>query len=287
MSDVVYRTTDLTRWGTGQGSNLTPPQVDINFWILASAIMALQDHSLTNQNLIDYFSVNGDQLYITMANHEVFGPYTLPVAQWNFTGPWAPDTVYAVMDLFTIDGSLYLVIYPNTSGGSFDETANDGHGHNFYALVLAQPEDELPNGGEVGQVLTVIDSGSPHGTPLVAWEFITRNLGVYIEGVPEPSELILQYVSPETMVLPAGLVNSQAYHATAPSTEQVYTLERNHVTIGTVTFDALSPGSVTFAFGSPVTFNPGDVFSLIAPPHPDPHMVDISFTFVAQVAQAT
>ena len=287
MSDITYRTNDFTRWGAGQGSDLSAAQIDINFWILDSAVLALQDHALTNQNIIDYFSVSGDQLYITMTDHAVFGPYTLPVAQWAFTGAWQADYPYSVMDLFTIDGALYLVIYANTSGSFFDANANDGHGHNYYALVLAQPENVLPLGGEIGQVLTVVDPGSPHGYPITAWEFITRNLAMFVEGYPGDSEVVLQYVCPETMVFPAGLVNSQAYHATAPTTEQVYTLEKNGSSIGTVTFDASSPAGIAFSFGIAVTFSPGDVFTLVAPASPDPHMTNISFTFVASVAQAT
>lgn len=29
---TVYRTDDNARWGAGKGSNLTPAEVDLNFW---------------------------------------------------------------------------------------------------------------------------------------------------------------------------------------------------------------------------------------------------------------
>ena len=39
---ITYRTTDFTKWGAGQGANLTNVQVDDNFWFLYELIVALR-----------------------------------------------------------------------------------------------------------------------------------------------------------------------------------------------------------------------------------------------------
>jgi hypothetical protein len=286
MTGLVFRTNDYTRWGTGQGSNLSAAQVDVNFWILYSALTSLQDHALTNENQIDYFSVVGNQLYVTMMNHEVFGPYLLPVAAWNFRGPWTPLTPYSVMDVITHDGAVYLVIFAHTSFGAFIPGANDGAGHNFYGLLLEQPQDELPYDGLAGQVLTVLDAGSPTGTPVTAWENPTRVLALFVVGAPQPSELLLQYVSPEQLTFLVSLVGSAAYCETDPTVEQEYLLYQNTVFVGSINFSPSPPGSVTFYMPSQIVLAPGDVLTLNAPVHPDIHMTNISFSLVGLVGTA-
>jgi hypothetical protein len=63
---------------------------------------------------------------------------TIPAATfaWNPKGEWQPSTVYAVNDVVSYFGSLYLVIFAHTSQSTFDPSANDGLGHNYYALIL-------------------------------------------------------------------------------------------------------------------------------------------------------
>jgi hypothetical protein len=275
---IIYRTPGV--WGGGQGSNLTAAQVDENFFDLFSAITALQDHSLTSENQIDYFATAGNQLYVHMMNHEVFGPYTLPTAQWNFRGPWTALTTYNFMDVFTANGAVYLVIFPPTgtpytSASTFSANANDGSGHNYYGLLLAQPEDELPTGGTVGQVLAMA-TGSPYNTE---WSSLTRVFGLFVAGTPLSDELLLQYIIPEEMTFPSGLTGSEAYCGTEPTTDQVFNLYQNGVAIGSITFSP-SP-STNFTLTAAVTFNPGDKLTLVAPSSVDPHMANISITLVA------
>jgi hypothetical protein len=37
---TVYRTDDVARWGAGKGSNLTPAEVDVNFWGIIQRLRA-------------------------------------------------------------------------------------------------------------------------------------------------------------------------------------------------------------------------------------------------------
>jgi hypothetical protein len=147
----TYRTDDGTRWGIGKGSNLTPAEVDINFWDVIQRLIALE--ALPDAAAgIDHFEISGTSLYVHMTDTTVLGPYPLPVATFLARGEWAAATAYAVMDTFTINGGLYVVTWPHTSAATFDAGANDGAGHNYYVLMIQTPGNAFPTGGAVGQV---------------------------------------------------------------------------------------------------------------------------------------
>jgi len=148
----TYRTNDVTRWGTGKGSDLAPAEVDINFWDLIQR-MATQEARPDPGPTIDHFSTSGALFYVHMSDGSVLGPYTLPVATFNDRGEWLPETAYAVMDTFTINGGLYVVLFDHTSDTSFDPGANDGAGHDYYSLMVQTPGSPIPVGGAVGQVV--------------------------------------------------------------------------------------------------------------------------------------
>lgn len=148
----TYRTTDLTRWGSGKGSRLTSTEADINFWDVWQAIVALQSSS--GGARIDYFEVSGTQFYVHMTDHSILGPYDLPVATFDDKGDWAPNTSFAKLDVVHENGSVYWVQVPHTSAATFDAGATDGSGHDLYVLLVGAPGNALPTGGAVGQRLT-------------------------------------------------------------------------------------------------------------------------------------
>jgi hypothetical protein len=149
---TIYRT--IGAWGAGKGSDLTAAEVDNNFWDAIQRIIALETVTSMIGAEIDYFSVVGDQLTVHMTDHSLRGPYTIPTADYTFRGTWQASTAYSKLDIVTINGNVYLVIYPHTSDTSFDAGANDGAGHDYYGLLLTNPGNSLPTGGAVGQVLT-------------------------------------------------------------------------------------------------------------------------------------
>lgn len=155
----TYRTTDLTKWGTGKGSRLTPTEVDINFWDVIQRLVTLE--ALPDPSAgIDHFSVTGSDFYVHMTDATVLGPYVLPVATFTDKGTWAPLTAYDDLDTFVINGGIYLVLFPHTSAASFDAGANDGSGHDYYKLMIQTPGNALPTGGAPGQVVkktTIVD----------------------------------------------------------------------------------------------------------------------------------
>lgn len=279
MTDIIYRTSGA--WGAGLGTDLTAAQVDMNFWILWSLIVSLQN---AEPITISYFTVTGNQMWITMTDHYVFGPFTIPTAVWNFTGRWQPDNQYNINDVFTVDGAVYLVIYPQAnSGSSFYALANDGLGHNYYGLLLAAPPSELPANGLPGQMLQWTTVDSPGG---VAWAYIKRNIAVYLEEAPNPLEVVAAYAFTESTQFAVNFAGSSACSATNPTVEQDYQIYQNDANIGYIAFYPdgavafISPPSPTPA---PVIFHANDVLTIIAPSIPDPHLTEFGFTLMGVV----
>lgn len=130
---LTYRTTDLARWGVGKGADLTPTEVDLNFWELLQDVN--EAIAASAGKTIDYISQTGTQLYIHMTDHSIQGPFELPSATWSFRGEWQPSTLYAVNDVVSNSGGVYAVLYDHVSDTSFDPNALDG-GHQLYQLIL-------------------------------------------------------------------------------------------------------------------------------------------------------
>lgn len=117
---VKYRTAG--DWGAGEGRLLFPEEVDENFWSVVLRLVELEESP--NVNLIQNFTVVGDQLTILMDDGSTFGPYTLPATVFTWRGDWASTTSYSAFDVVTVEGSgLYLVLNDHTSEAAFDPDA--------------------------------------------------------------------------------------------------------------------------------------------------------------------
>jgi hypothetical protein len=69
-------------WGAGQGYNLTAVQVDMNFWGHEQRLQALEDNPPVPTN-ISNMTVVGTQWTIYLEDATVFGPFTLPQANFR------------------------------------------------------------------------------------------------------------------------------------------------------------------------------------------------------------
>lgn len=150
---ILYRTSGP--WGGGVGANLTPAQVDGNFYDVSMRVQFLELNPAQPVQITS-FAATGDKLYIHMSDGTVNGPVTMPIVRWNSRGAWVPSTVYLKDDVVVgPDSAVYLVAFNHTSSASaFDPNANDGLGHNYYSLLLAVPATTMPSGGGPGYVLT-------------------------------------------------------------------------------------------------------------------------------------
>lgn len=164
---LVFRTTSIGQWGGGKLSNLTPVEVDQNFWYLLSLYNAINDHlASVAVGIASIDPVGVDQFLITMTDSTTFGPFTIPTSQWSDRGDWTPLTSYAVNDVINNGGSVYLVLYPHTSAALFDPGAVTA-GHDDYKVLITLPGNVLPTGGSIGMQL--YKSGT--GDFAVSWQW--------------------------------------------------------------------------------------------------------------------
>jgi hypothetical protein len=116
--DLIFRT--LGAWGPGKGANLTPSEVDTNFWELAQAIVDLTANPALPVGIAS-IAVSGTQMTITLTDGTVLGPFTLPVLTFRWRGEWQPFTSYAVLDVFTVlNTGIYMVQIAHTTDAAFD-----------------------------------------------------------------------------------------------------------------------------------------------------------------------
>lgn len=269
---VTFRTDDNARWGTGQGSDLTAAQIDINFWVLLTAVQALQAES-TGHAGIDHFVIAGNQLFVHLTNHTVLGPYTLPQAQWNFRGEWLQRIQYRAFDIITHDHAVYLVLIDHVSNSIFAAGSNDGSGHDFYGLLLAAPPKELPQTGVLGQHLRWNNSPGD-----VAWQTQTRNIAFFLETAPDTNEIVCEYTFTEPTTFAQDLVGCVFNVGDRPTGDQQFELFQDGGPIGSITIHP--SGDPTIVFNHPIDFAVEDVFTVLAPHSADPHMSRIRFNFV-------
>jgi hypothetical protein len=152
---IIYRTAGA--WGAGNGANLTPANVDANFWDHEGRIVALET-SPPEPNNIASITASGSQLTVTMDDASTFGPFTIPTARFEWVGDWTDATAYAINNVIrdADTGSIYLVIKSHTSDTTFDAAYEVG-GEPVYELMI----DAAELGGGGGGVLGVVtDSGT-------------------------------------------------------------------------------------------------------------------------------
>lgn len=124
-------------WGAGKGSNLTPAEVDTNFYDKETRITALEAAGVGVG--IDSISVSGNQMTITLTDSSVQGPFTLPSATFTAKGAWQPSTLYDAFDIVTYNGSTYLVNFGHTSDTTFDAAASVTGTGDLYTLIWQYP----------------------------------------------------------------------------------------------------------------------------------------------------
>jgi len=148
---IIYRTAGP--WGAGKGANLVAGEVDGNFYDVDRRLLTVEDNFPEAATGIAFFSVSGDLFYVHMTNGTIQGPFQLPSRKWNFRGEWLSSTNYQKDDVVTANGGVYLILLNHVSGSVFDPGANDGLSHDYYALLLTDPANVMPDGGLTGQYL--------------------------------------------------------------------------------------------------------------------------------------
>lgn len=174
---TTFRTTDLGRWGVGKGANLTPTEVDRNFWDLLEAIGALPE--LPDLVDISNITVSGSQLTVHLSDGSTRGPFELPIAEFAYQGAFADATAYERLDLFTvtvddedIDG-LYLVLVDHTSELPFDPD-RDISGDPAYERILPAVKGEKGDSFDPDDTGTFVERDA-HDGELAKYSYLSTD----------------------------------------------------------------------------------------------------------------
>jgi len=109
-----------------------------------------------------------------------------------------------------------------------------------------------------------------------AYDVAAGVIGLTSNGVTIASHIVSRGFS-----LPANLTSSQAVAQTAATASTVYSIQKNAVEFGTITFAAA--GTVgTFVAASSATFVAGDILSIVAPTPADTTLADIDITLAGE-----
>jgi hypothetical protein len=275
---TVFRTTDLVRWGVGKGSNLTPTEVDRNFWDILVRLTAVEANPPTPISIAS-ITTTATTFTVHLTNGATQGPFALPVAQFNLLGAWLPLHDYSgnVGSFITAGGETYIIQYPHTSAATFDPGANDGLGHNYYGLL---PFPHAP-------IIAWLPGGWPASTAIAAYRlFSIPDVGVFltlsafttdttfdpaaVDGLgnplylevfgaietdrariqfqfagapPSDSSVIMAYIQDDTrdLVFPTDFVDSTAHLEVAVTATLAWTITHGVATLGTITF---TPGTL-------------------------------------------
>lgn len=101
-------------------------------------------------------------------------------------------------------------------------------------------------------------------------------VAMFVSGLASASEEVFRLQFTDTVFFPAALTLSLASAAVASTGTKVFSLQRNGVEFGTVTFTSSAVG--VFAAALQTTFIAGDVLSVVAPASQDPTLSDISIS---------
>jgi hypothetical protein len=101
-------------------------------------------------------------------------------------------------------------------------------------------------------------------------------------GVPgfTSNQLVYSYTCVTSFTLPGGLSGSTGGLGTAATLATSFSIFKNGINVGAITFPLSSPSTAVFVFPGNVNFTPGDVLTIFAQPTPDTTATDLSFTFV-------
>lgn len=250
---TIYRTTDLAKWGAGKGSNLTPAEVDNNFYEIRSDVQDLKDNPPTAAG-ISNIEVIGTQMKIFLSNGDSYGPYTLPYLMFKSRGDWAPATLYNILDLVVVpQQGLFLVNINHESDATFD-----------------------PN--------KVVDT-TPAYTLVFPETAYIYDISFFYPGKPglgiDSSGYMAAHSPARPILFQQDLTGSVANLRIAPAAALSFPICKNGVEVGSVDF-ALGEVAGTFTFDNDVTFAAGDVISLSVPTAGlDANARDLNVTFIA------
>lgn len=275
---MIWRTTDLLKWGAGKGSKLTKIEIDGNFWELLSRLVALETNppgvdEITNITLV------GSQLTIFTSSGGAFGPYTIPVSVFHFAGTWLAGATYSELDLVRVEGlGLYLVLDDHVAAATFNPAATGPNGA-LYLHMLPEGSNEFISLSDTpadwtdsaGKAVVV----NPAGDGLI-FQAQPYEVGGYFPSAPTASQIILRFLSARAVAFPIDFAGSQAHASVAATAATDFDIQKNGASVGTLSFAAAATVG-TFVAAAGVTLAAADRLDMVGPATPDATLAGISW----------
>lgn len=203
--------------------------------------------------------------------------YTIEVTStntWELTSEEFSRNVYFIIDVDSSDpaDADITITCPAEKRGIFI-VKNSSE----YAATITIPEQSLS--------APVVESGSMtllscDGSNIESQSTSGENpfdVGSSFAGVPEASEIILEFIFTRAVTFPSGLTGSQGSAGTAATAEAIFDIIKDETSVGSMTFAA--SGTVpTFAMTTATVFAAGEVLQIIGPSTADATLADIVFT---------
>jgi hypothetical protein len=140
--DIVYRGPGA--WGGGKGAPLTKPEIDGNFWALASALQDLIDNP-PSPNEIAGFEVTGSQFTVVMGDGSRLGPLPLPVIMIKWRGEYQVGALYKELDVLTVaNRGVFMVLEDHVGENPFNPDDIDSRGP-FYQQLWGELTSAITN----------------------------------------------------------------------------------------------------------------------------------------------
>lgn len=115
----------------------------------------------------------------------------------------------------------------------------------------------------------------------IAATLVAYDITGFVPGRPVASELVLKFVAVRALTLADNFAGSQAHAEAVATAEAVFSVKKNGVAVGTITF-AIGGGTGTFnTTGATVALVAGDRLEVYAPAVTDATLSDIAITFLS------
>lgn len=222
---------------------------------------------------------------------EIHGSYSGATIPNLIIGRWmVVDSVNFPVNLY---GSFAVCEVPATVGATYSIQKN---GIEFGTFSFAAGGFVATFAGAAvtinpGDIVTIVAPTSPDSTlSNIAWvltgEYIVTNPLPFIYGSvtgPLVSNLVIyRHVFARGFVIPPNLANSVAAAGTTSTGTAVFNVEKNGVSVGTMTFSAGFPAA-NFSAAAPIAFNAGDELQIVAPAGPDAALAGLAWAIAGNL----
>jgi len=148
----------------------------------------------------------------------------------------------------------------------------------FYTVSAYTQQGQLvwgPNAQQVFSTPSPYDVGAwvPASINTTSTPIVTYDIGMFVPGVPSASELVLLLKLERPVRFSANLSPSTGTCGTNATSAAVFSIKQNGTQVATLTFNTGSSSGVFSSVG--VTFNAGDVLSVVAPSVADTTLSDV------------